>query len=251
MRRTMWITLAALACLLGTAVHAQAEDTGLTAAQVLDRMDESINGPKDQSYTLRLVLTDKDGGQKTREMIMLQKGREKRMVRFLSPADQRGIAFLSLPGGIQYLYLPAFNKVRRIASQVKNTNFAGTDFTYDDLEAVKWSDKWTATILSRDPEKTVLQMTPVAGRTADYPRQLVTVRSDNFYPVRIEMYDTSGALAKILLRGDLKQVQGYWVSMETTMEDCKKHHKTQMLVSDLKLDSGIGEEKFTERALGQ
>ena len=230
---------------------ARAQDAGLTAAQILDKADDSINGPKDQSYTMRLVLVDKDGSQKTREMMMLQKGRDKRLVRFTAPADQRGIAFLSLPGDIQYLYLPAFAKVRRIATSVKNTNFAGTDFTYDDLEATKWSDKWVPSIKSRDQDTTVLELTPRPGRTSGYSKQIVTVQNDTFYPIRVECYDRSGTLAKVLTRTDLKQVQGYWVAMTTTMEDLKKQHKSLMITSDLKLDSGIGDEKFTERYLSQ
>ena len=60
----------------------------------------------------------------------------------------------------------------------------------------------------------------------------MTVRNDNFYPVRVEYYDKSGTLSKVLVRGDLKQVKGYWVSMDSTMEDLRKQHTTQMLVSD-------------------
>jgi outer membrane lipoprotein-sorting protein len=251
MKQTQAIIALAAVWLIGAALPALAQDTGLTAAQVLDKVDEAINAPMDQSYTVHLVLTDRDGSQKTREMMMLQKGRDKRLVRFTAPADQRGIAFLSLPGDLQYLYLPAFNKVRRIATSVKNTNFAGTDFTYDDLEAAKWSDKWNAVIKSRDEGTTVLELTPKPGRTSDYSKQIVTVQSNSFYAVRVEYYDKSGTLAKVLLRGDLKQVQGYWVAMTTSMEDLKKQHKSEMLVSDLKLDSGIGEDKFTERYLGQ
>ena len=228
-----------------------AQDTDLTPGQILDRIDDAINGPKDQSYTVHLVLTDQDGSQKTREMVMLQKGRDKRLVRFIAPADQRGIAFLSLPGDLQYLYLPAFNKVRRIASSVKNTNFAGTDFTYEDLEAVKWSTRWTAVIKSRDADTTVMELAAKPGISTDYSRQLVTIRNDNFYPIRVEYYDKSGNLSKILVRSELKQLKGYWVSMDSTMEDVRKHHTTQMLVSDLKLDTGIGNEKFTERYLAQ
>jgi outer membrane lipoprotein-sorting protein len=250
MRYVVIAMIAALG-LIGAAAPALAQDTGLTAGQILDRADEVTNAPKDQSCTVHLILIDKDGSQKTREMEMLQKGRDKRLVRFTAPADQRGIASLSLPGDVQYLYLPAFNKVRRIASSVKNTNFAGTDFTYDDLETAKLSDKWNASITSRGDGAIVLELTPKPGRTSDYSKQLVTVRSDNFFPVRCEYYDRSGTLAKVLTRGDLKQVQGYWVAMTTTMEDLKKQHKTQMLVSDLKLDSGIGDDRFTERYLSR
>ncbi len=251
MRRFLITALAAGLCLAAAAICAPAQDTDLTASQILDKVDDAVNGPPDQSYTVHLVLIDKDGTQKTREMIMLQKGRDKRLVRFVAPADQRGIAFLSLPGDVQYLYLPAFKKVRRIATSVKNTSFAGTDFTYEDLEAVRWSQKWAASIKSRDPDTTVLELTPKPGSRTDYSRQLVTARNDNFYPVRIEMYGKSGALSKVLVREDLRQVHGYWVSMDSTMEDLRKQHKTRMLVSDLKLDTGIGDDRFTERYLSQ
>jgi outer membrane lipoprotein-sorting protein len=252
MRKTSAIiTLAVVLCLAGASVPALAQDSGLTASQILDKVDDAINGPRDQSYTVQLVLTDKDGAQKTREMMMLQKGREKRLVRFTAPADQRGIAFLSLPGDLQYLYLPAFNKVRRIATSVKNSSFAGTDFTYDDLEAGKQSDKWVPSIQSKDTESTVLALAQKPGRTSEFSKQVVTVRNDSFYPVRVEYYDRSGNLVKVLTRGELKKVQGYWAAMRTTMEDLKKQHKSEMLVSDLKLDSGIGDDKFTERYLSK
>ncbi|HUI69008.1 MAG TPA: outer membrane lipoprotein-sorting protein [Spirochaetia bacterium] len=251
MKKSIFIVSVVALCLAATTVPVVAQEKTLSPTQILDKVDDAINGPKDQSYSVHLVLIDKDGGQKTREMIMLQKGRDRRLVRFTAPADQRGIAFLSLPGDVQYLYLPAFNKVRRIATSVKNTNFAGTDFTYDDLEAVKWSEKWSASIKSQDQDTTILELTPKRGRSTDYSRQLVTVRNDSFYPVRVEIYDRSGTLAKVLTRSDLKQVKGYWVSMDSTMEDLRKQHKTQMIVSDLKLDTGIGDDRFTERYLSQ
>ena len=79
----------------------------------------------------------------------------------------------------------------------------------------------------------------------------MTIQNESFYPVRVECYDMSGALSKVLTREDVKQVQGYWVAMTTTMEDLKKQHKSQMVTSDLKLDSGVGDDKFTERSLSQ
>ncbi|NIM57731.1 MAG: outer membrane lipoprotein-sorting protein, partial [Candidatus Aminicenantes bacterium] len=83
-----------------------------------------------------MVLIDKNGKEKDRDAVMLQKGSEKRMIKFLSPADQKGIAFLDLPNDMMYLYLPAFKKVRRIAAHIKNQKFAGTDMTYDDLGTI-------------------------------------------------------------------------------------------------------------------
>ena len=77
----------------------------------------------------------------------------------------------------------------------------------------------------------------------------MSVRADNFYPTRIEHYDKSGKLCKIMTRSNIKQISGYWVCLETQMEDLKSKHKTRMVMTDMKLDSGIPEDKFTERYL--
>lgn len=248
MKMGMFIAVtAALLALVSAAAAAQG--AALTASQVLDKVDAAVNGPKDQGYTSRLVLKDKNGGQKVRELLMLQKGRDRRLVRFLSPADQRGIAFLSLPGNIQYVYLPAFGKVRRISSSVKNSSFAGTDFTYEDLEASRWSEKWDAKITGQEEGTTVLELTLRPGASSGYSRLVVHVPTDSFYPVRVEHFDRNGQLAKVLVREDLRQVKGYWISMLTRMEDVKTGHVTEMAVSDVQLDTGIGDEKFSERWL--
>ena len=105
------------------AFQGMAEDTQLTATQILEKVDDVINAPKDQDIKIKLILIDKNGKESMREMSMLQKGSDKRLVKFLSPADQRGIAFLSLPNDVMYLYLPAFKKTRRIASHIKNNKF--------------------------------------------------------------------------------------------------------------------------------
>ena len=112
MRRFLTITIVFVLC-LGTAIAAAAQAGGLSALDILNKVDDVTNGARDQKYTMKIILIDKNGNEKSRELLMLQKGRDKRLARFLTPADQRGIAFLSLPGDVQYLYLPAFGKVRR------------------------------------------------------------------------------------------------------------------------------------------
>jgi outer membrane lipoprotein-sorting protein len=250
MKRFLTIAVVSLLA-MGTAIPATAQTGGLSAVDILNKVDDVTNGARDQKYTMKIILIDKNGNEKSRELLMLQKGRDRRLARFLTPADQRGIAFLSLPGDVQYLYLPAFGKVRRIASHVKNTSFAGTDFTYEDMEAVRLVEKWDPRILRQEQDHTVLEMTPRPGKSSDYSKVILWVRNDTFYPVRVENYGKDGALAKVLLREKLQKVQGYWTSMETTMEDVRKQHKTRMLVSDMAFDSGIEDAKFTERSLSR
>ena len=228
-----------------------AQKKQLTASQILEKVDDVINAPKDQNLKIELILIDKDGKEKEREMVMLQKGSDKRMVKFLSPANQRGIAFLSLPDDIMYLYLPAFKKVRRIASHVKNTKFAGTDFTYEDMEAKRYSEKYIPELLKKEENYYILQLKPKEGVKTDYSKLVMWIRTDNFYPTKIEHSDKGNKLYKVMLREKIEKVSGYWTSKESEMEDLKREHKTKMIFVEIKFDSGLSDDKFTKRYLSR
>ena len=245
--RISCVSLLALLC----SFPALAQDSRLSAVEILNKVDDVANAPKDQSYTSKIVLIDRLGGEKIQELIILQKGRDKRLAKVLSPADQKGIAFLTLPDGVQYLYLPAFAKAQRIDSALKDMSFTGTDFTYEDMEAGRQSDKWDPTVVKRDQDTIVLEMKPKPGKTSGYSKLVMWVSSANYVPTRVEHFDKNGKLCKVLTREKIQLVGGYWVAMETTMEDLKKQHKTKMIISDMRFDTNIPDSRFTEPAMGK
>jgi outer membrane lipoprotein-sorting protein len=226
-----------------------AEETQLTAVQILERVDNVINAPKDQDLKIKLILIDKKGNEKVREMSMMQKGSDKRLVKFLSPADQKGIAFLSLPDDVMYLYMPAFKKTRRIASHVKNTKFAGTDFTYEDMEAVRYSDKYLPEFIKKEDDHFLLQLTPKEGIKTDYSKLIMWIREDNFYITKIEHYNRGDKIFKIMTRDNIEKIGEYWLARESEMQDLKAKHSTKMIIEEVKLDSKIPDDKFTKRNL--
>ncbi|MCD6167471.1 outer membrane lipoprotein-sorting protein [bacterium] len=241
------ITLLTAIFALMLSAWAQAQE--LTAVDILKKADAVVNAPKDQKMLCKMILIDKNGREKVRETEMYQKGDDKRLVRFLSPADQKGIAFLGLPNDVQYLYLPAFKKVRRIASHVKNTKFAGTDFTYDDLSAFKFAEEYDPKLLETTEECYLLELTPKPGVKKDYSKLKMWVRKDNFYPVKIEYYDKGGKLWKVMERRKLKQQGNYWYSAEMEMKDVKAKHSTKTLIDKIEFDTGLADKLFTQRYL--
>jgi outer membrane lipoprotein-sorting protein len=240
----MWLIVLLIFSLLWNTSFAQ-----LTADEILKKVDEVTYAPKDQFYKAKVILIDKNGRESYREALMYQKGTHKRLVKFTEPADIRGIGFLSLPDDVNYVYLPAFKKSRRIASHIKNQNFAGTDFTYEDMEALTYSEKWKPEFLRKDESHYVLNLTPREGRTSDYSKLVMYVRTDNFYPEKIEYYDKAGNLYKILTRRKIQKVGNYWVAFETEMRDVKKNHTTRMLLDDIKFDTNLSDDIFTVRNL--
>lgn len=220
-----------------------------SASEILKTVDVVVNAPKDIHQISRMILIDKDGNEKVRESEMYQKGDEMRLVRFLSPADQKGIGFLSLPNDVMYLYLPAFRKIRMIASHVKNTNFAGTDFSYDDMSSFKYSKEYNPQLIETKDNVYVLELTPKPDVEKDYSKLVIRVRKDNFYPVKIDYYDKGGNLWKVMVREKLVKKGNYWIAMEMEMKDLKKLHSTKMVVDKIELDTGLTDKTFTKRNL--
>lgn len=221
----------------------------LAAEEILKRVDEVVNAAKDREARIKVIIVDTQGKEETRQMISFQKGSDRRLVKFTSPAEYRGIGFLSLPNEVMYVYLPAYGRTRRIASHVKNTKFAGTDFTYEDMEAVRYAEKWTPRFLREDDGQYVLELKPKEGTKTQYSRMIMWVRSDIFFPSRVELYDRADRLGKVLALDRLEKIGDYWVSRQMTMEDVKEKRKTILALEEIKLDSGLKDEVFTERYL--
>jgi outer membrane lipoprotein-sorting protein len=228
----------------GTLFSANAQD----ATTILKKMDNVMYSPKDQSGKNKIILIDKAGKQEIREATIQQKGTAQRMFRFMAPASQAGIAVLSLPNDVMYLYLPAFGKERRIATSAKNQNFAGTDFSYDDMESKPYSDKYTPKLLKTEGNVFVLELTPKGQ--SDYSKLIVNINKTNYYPESMEYYDKGNTKIKDA-KYTFKKVGNYWNASEIEMTDLKKNHKTKMQMSDVKYDTGLSDDDFSVRKLKQ
>jgi len=243
--RNLKSTIVSVFLLTGGMLYVNAQD----ANTVLKKMDDVMYSPKDMTGETKIILIDKAGKQKTREANFIQKGNNKRIFRFTTPASQAGIAVLSLPNDVMYLYLPAFGKERRISSSVKNQNFAGTDFSYDDMESKPYSERYTPKLINTEEDVYVLELTPKSPKSA-YSRLIVKVHKTNYYPTYMEYYDKGNKKTKEAVY-QFEKIGKYWNAKEIEMTDLKKSHKTKMLMSDVKYDMGLTDDEFTVRKLKQ
>ncbi len=218
------------------------------ASEILNKLDNVVYASEDQASKVTLVLTDRSGNERTRKAEVWQKGTDKRLFRFTAPAAEAGIAFLSLPDDVMYLYMPAFGRERRIASHVKNQSFAGTDFSYEDLESTRYADKYTPMLLEETDDHFVLELTPLPDVRSDYSKVIAYVNKDHYYPEKMESYDRGGQKAKIA-DYTFEKKDDYWYIKEIFMQNLKRDHSTRMTFTEVVFDSGLDEGIFTVRNL--
>ncbi len=228
---------------LGISLHAQ------DAMSILGRCDSVTYAPDDQVNKIKTILTDKKGRTQEREAIATQMGNDYRLFRFTAPASQEGIAFLSLPDDVMYLYLPAYEKSRRIASHIKNQNFAGTDLSYEDMESVPMTEKYDASLLEVNEKGFLLEMTSKPGRKSDYSKMVTLIDKENYTILSSDYYDRGGNKVKSLRNEKIENIDGYWIITELLMTDLKKDHSTRMIFTETQINTGLSEDDFSLRML--
>jgi len=216
---------------------------------ILKKAEDAMNASKDRTATMKLTLIDKDGDSKVRVIKMWQLGKEKRLIKFLSPADVKGVGFLVLSDNEMYLYMPAFKKIRRIASHVKNESFMGTDFSYNDIGKCQYTKDFTAEIKEQTEEEYVLELTPTPKSDVDYAKLIMRVDKSNYIPSKVEYYNKKGTLLKVMKNENIEKVDDYWTPRKVTMKHLKTEHKTIMELVKVVHDTGLKKEMFSKRML--
>ncbi|MFT5248954.1 MAG: outer membrane lipoprotein-sorting protein [bacterium] len=215
-----------------------------SAEVLLQNMDLLIAAPKDKEAAVLMVITDKSGKEKRREATLKQKGKFKKLYRYTKPEKQAGIATLSLPDGIIWLYMPAFGKAIRISLISKSQAFTGTDFSQEDMSGIPYSDRYHPIMINaEDPDFYILELTPKSKKTK-YSKIILTMDKTNYYPIKMEYFNNSNKYFKLATYSYVKQNK-YWYAKEVIMESVLKEHSTSILLTEVKFDQGISDDVFT------
>ena len=139
---------------------------------------------------------------------------EKRIYRFLSPADVQGTSVLVFDYETKaddvWIYLPALRKTRRVVSSQKSQSFMGSEFSYGDLN-IPAIDDFDYTLVKQEPfggeTCYVIDVAPKSKEIAEsegYSKKTYWVSKDKFAVMRGLFYDKDGKLLKELVTGNIK-----------------------------------------------
>ena len=217
------------------------------AETLLQNMDNIMSAPKDRVATIEMIVTNNKEKEKVREALMLQKGVERKMYRYTKPEDKAGIATLSLPGGVMWLYMPSFRKAIKISLLSKSQAFTGTDFSYEDMSGIPYNERYIPTLLKSEDDTYMLELTPRTNETS-YSKILISIDKTNNYPIKMAFFALDKTYEKVATYKYVKQGK-YWYAQEVLMEDLKKNHSTKIVTKEIKFDQGLTDEDFTVEKL--
>jgi outer membrane lipoprotein-sorting protein len=219
-------------------LNASSQDAGA----ILYKMDQIAFSPKDKQGKVSIILTDKSGKEKVREAMFYQKGVDKKLYRYTKPESQAGIATLTLPNSVMWLYLPAFEKPKKISMLTKDSSFNNTDFSYEDMATTPYADRFIPELIETSGNAIILKLLPKAEKS-NYSKIIIRINKIQGYAEFMEFYDLSGKKFKEATYR-YEMVGQYWNAAEVLMKDLEKNHSTKILISEVKFDQGLSDDLF-------
>jgi outer membrane lipoprotein-sorting protein len=222
----------------------------LTGPEILAKMDHALNCFKDGTFEAKLLVKQPDGQAREYGFTTYQKG-DKRLVRFNSPGDVKGMGVLIENATTMYVFLPGFQRVRRMGGHVKNQTFMGSDFASDEMAATSFAPTYDAKLVGQDDKSWIVELTQKPGQDLEFPKLKVWADKTMFQPTRIEDYDKDGKKLKTQERSDYKKDSPeHWQPMHIVMTDHRRgDHKSEIVFSTTKIDAGIADDMFSVRQL--
>ena len=253
------------------AVLAVSQSNSAYAITPVEIMEKNFMVAKiaDTTTQTTMTLTNKSGQKRVRKTAGVTKLEpngidNKRMTRFLEPADVKGtVSLLSEHSDKDddiWIYLPSIKKVRRLVSSNKKDSFVGTDFSYGDVIGHKvneWSHKLIKEEEVDGKMAYVIESLPrdatVKGNSG-YSKRVNWIQKDNFVTLKGMQYDEASELVKESRFGRFRNVdaaKGKWLTGELTVKNVQTEHTTHIYTDDLKFNIGVKDDFFTTRYMEQ
>ena len=224
------------------------------------KADNSFSGYGDSKTNLKMLLKDRKGSITERVMKMnlleVPEDGDKSLIVFESHRDVRGVAVLShahkTGSDEQWLYLPALNRVKRVASKNRTGPFLGSEFSLEDLsfqEVEKYSYEYLREEVLEEKECDVIKRIPLDPYSG-YTKQIVWVSKMDPLIYQIHHYDRKSFHFKTqIFRGYTKYLNKFWRPNEIHMINHQTNKTTTLFFEDMAFNTGLSEKDFTQNSL--
>lgn len=227
-------------------------------------MDKSRDVMKVESFeaVASLNIVDSKGRVRERSNITASKsyddGTEKRLIKFLSPADVEGTTILIYDydrgQDDMWIFLPALKRTRRIISSEKGKSFMGSEFTNSDMSSPPTED-FSHTLIEETAEHYIIESKPVNKDKEDeygYSRKVSTISRSNYVPAKMDFYDSFDEHFKTIKIEDVKDIGGNkFIITHMTAENFSNGRTSEILMTEIRTGTQIRDGMFNVASLGR
>lgn len=223
-------------------------DQDLTPTAVVKKAMDQMRGNTSQAeLTIRTVRPTW-----SREMAVRtwMKGESYSVIQILSPAKDRGVAFLKRKKEV-WNWIPTLERSIKLPPSMMSQSWMGTDFTNDDL--VKESSMVEDFTHAFVQDSTIqgnscygIELIPHPEAAIVWGKLVMYIDKKNFLELYTKFYDEDGALVNIMTAHDVKMMGGRLIPTRIEMIPTdKKNQKTEIIYKNIVFNKPIDDNFFT------
>lgn len=231
----------------------------LTGTEIATKVYNS-NRELDTIQKSEMELIDKSGNKRTRSFttfaIDKNKFDSKSLIIFNKPIKVEKTAMLTYnqkgDNTLQWLYLPALKKSRKISSSKKNGRFVGSDIFYEDLgDREVELDNHKLLKTTEKNGKTIYEIlsTPKDKSSSTYEKSIINVDASTWLVEKIVFYEKSKNPLKTLTVKEVKKIGESYVPTITHIVHHRLKHETTIKVIETKFNNKLNDSFFNKSIL--
>jgi hypothetical protein len=255
-----------VALLLSLIALPKASALEITALEIIQQVNDRDEG-EHLTRDMNIELIDRHGNkrvQKTKTFRQFFGSTKKTVIFYTDPSNIKDTAFLTWDfqeldrDDEQWLYLPAFRKVRRVSASDSGDYFLGTDFTYEEIkkESKISEENYTFSLLGEerlnDRAVWVIEAIPVDNSVVEiygFSKVLLKVDQEILMPRHTSYWDESGNYLKKVEIPKVKKIDGIWSIEEIHVSNEKTGHTTIMKFANADYQTPIAKRLFQSNTL--
>lgn len=227
------------------------------AGQIISRSrDLTLSGS--MSENISLTITEKNGLVRKRIISLISKsypdGTEKRMIKFIEPADVKGTGLLITDyknsADEMWIYLPALKRTRRVVSNEKSKSFMSSEFSNSDMSSPSLSDfTYKHHTSSGENGQYIIESTPVNNEKADeygYSRKLSYFNSGNLQLNKMEYFNFDNQLYKTMIVKSIHPLtEGRYIIKSMFVNNVITGRSSEISLDKIVTDSRVDDSVFS------
>ena len=233
--------------LTGRDIYQRVIDNRFRSFSQNSRLISADRGGREQETRIEMYWKDyrDDHGNPTRGVL------SKTLVKYTYPFDIRYSGYLIQVNdgrlNDQFVYYPSKRKVLRV--NLRSEAVYGTDFSFEDV-VPREIEEYGYERLDDEVIETsgvhVVELKPLNATDSEYSRIRVYVDSERNVVLRALYWDAAGVKVKELsaLPSEVREFDGVWVTMHTTMRNLLLESHTRLIVTDLVPNPDISQSTF-------
>lgn len=229
-------------------------------AKEILKKSQALLTSQDDMASMTMKIIEADGTKKERELFIKRKFSTQKnyvLVKIKKPVDQKGAGLLTViakDSEQQWLYLPASKQVRRFVSKNKQEGVMGSELSPQDLDLATVQSS-TAKLIKKTKvgaiDVALIEVNSSANSTA-YSKATLWIDLKQNLPLRIEYFGTTGSAAlKRIDFQNYKAFNGVFRAQKIIIRNLENKRGTDLLLSQIKVNSGLTDKEFTQRALSK